>query len=138
MPWYCLFCKGGQEQNVVRMLEERGARPLAPLAVHLRPGREGMEKTRQRLLPGYVFFEQENVPDWAGIGRHSAVLRVLHYQDEQPELKGADLAFDQDRLRQRPPGGHGGTGAEGQQGPPSGPGRRWGRRESVPRHVVFH
>ena len=93
MPWYCLFCKGGQEQNVVRMLEERGARPLAPLAVHLRPGREGMEKTRQRLLPGYVFFEQEDAPDWAGIGRHSAVLRVLHYQDEQPELKGADLAF---------------------------------------------
>ena len=93
MPWYCLFCKGGQEQNVMRMLEERGARPLAPLAVHLRPGREGMEKTRQRLLPGYVFFEQEDAPDWAGIGRHSAVLRVLHYQDEQPELKGADLAF---------------------------------------------
>ena len=24
MPWYCLFCKGGQEQNVMRMLEEQG------------------------------------------------------------------------------------------------------------------
>ena len=56
MPWYCLFCKAGQEQSVIRMLEERGARPLAPLAVHMRPGQKGMERVRQRLLPGYVFF----------------------------------------------------------------------------------
>ena len=93
MPWYCLFCKGGQEQNVIRMLEERGARPLAPLAVHMRPGQQGMERVKQRLLPGYVFFEQAGEPDWTGIGRHSAVLRVLHYQDESPELRGADLSF---------------------------------------------
>ena len=93
MPWYCLFCKAGQEQNVIRMLEERGARPLAPLAVHMRPGQKGMERVRQRLLPGYVFFEQADAPDWPGIVRHSAVLRVLHYQDETPELRDADLAF---------------------------------------------
>lgn len=93
MPWYCLFCKGGQEQNVMRMLEERGARPLAPLAVHVRPGARGQERVRQRLLPGYVFFEQEETPDWDGVRRYSSVLRVLHYQDETPELRGADLDF---------------------------------------------
>ena len=93
MPWYCLFCKGGQEQNAIRMLIERGARPLAPLAVHMRPGQKGVERVRQRLLPGYVFFEQAGVPDWAGISRHSSVLRILHYQDETPELRGTDLDF---------------------------------------------
>lgn len=93
MPWYCLFCKGGQEQNVMRMLEERGARPLAPLAVHVRSGAKGQQKTRQRLLPGYVFFEQEEVPDWMGIIRYSSVLKILHYQDETPELRGSDLEF---------------------------------------------
>ena len=93
MPWYCLFCKAGQEQNVIRMLEERGARPLAPLAVQLRPGGKGMERVRRRLLPGYVFFEQEDAPDWRGIIRYSAVLKVLHYRDETPELRDADLAF---------------------------------------------
>ena len=93
MPWYCLFCKAGQEQNVMRMLEERGALPLAPLVVHVRAGAKGEERTRQRLLPGYVFFEQADAPDWPGIVRHSAVLRVLHYQDETPELRDADLAF---------------------------------------------
>ena len=77
----------------MRMLEERGAQPLAPLAVYLRPGEKGLEKTRRRLLPGYVFFEQAQIPDWAGIGRHSAVLRILHYQDEAPELRGSDLTF---------------------------------------------
>lgn len=93
MAWYCLFCKAGQEQNVIRMLGERGAQPLAPFAVHVRPGQRGMERVRQRLLPGYVFFEQADTPDWPGIVRHSAVLRVLHYQDETPELRDADLAF---------------------------------------------
>jgi transcription antitermination factor NusG len=75
------------------MLEEQGARPLAPIAVHMRPGQQGMERVRQRLLPGYVFFEQADAPDWPGIIRYSAVLRVLHYQDETPELRDADLAF---------------------------------------------
>ncbi len=93
MPWYCLFCKAGQEQNVIRMLEERGAMPLAPLAVQLRPAQKGLERVRRRLLPGYVFFEQADAPDWQGIIRHSAVLKILHYQDETPELRGEDLAF---------------------------------------------
>ena len=93
MAWYCLFCKGGQEQNVMRMLEERGARPLAPLAVHVRSGAKGQERTKQRLLPGYVFFEQADTPDWLGIIRYSSVLKILHYQDETPELRGSDLDF---------------------------------------------
>jgi len=93
MAWYCLFCKGGQESSVMRMLEERGARPLAPLVIHVRSGKGGSETTRQRLLPGYVFFEQGEDPDWTGIGSHSAVLRILHYQDETPELRDADLTF---------------------------------------------
>ena len=93
MPWYCLFCKAGQENNVMRMLEERGAMPLAPLAVHVRAGAKKSERTRQRLLPGYVFFEQAEEPDWMGIIRYSSVLKILHYQDETPELRGADLEF---------------------------------------------
>lgn len=93
MPWYCLFCKAGQEQNVIRMLQERGAQPLAPMAVHFRPGERGVERARRRLLPGYVFFEQGEAPDWPGILRYSSVLKILHYQDETPELRGADLDF---------------------------------------------
>ena len=77
----------------MRMLEERGAMPLAPLAVHVRAGAKKQERTRQRLLPGYVFFEQAEEPDWTGIIRYSSVLKILHYQDETPELRGADLEF---------------------------------------------
>ena len=40
-----------------------------------------------------MFFEQEEAPDGQRIARHSAVLKVLHYQDEAPELRGEDLAF---------------------------------------------
>ena len=93
MAWYCLFCKGGQEQNVMRMLEEQGAKPLAPLVVHAQAKGRAVERVRQRLLPGYVFFEQADDPDWKQIVRYSSVLKVLHYQDETPELRGADLDF---------------------------------------------
>ncbi len=93
MAWYCLFCKGGQEQSVMQMLRQRGALPLSPLVVRPRPGQKGLERAQARLLPGYVFFEQEGPVDWPGLLRFSAVLRVLHYQDEDPVLRGADLAF---------------------------------------------
>ena len=77
----------------MQMLEERGAQPLAPLAVHVRTGAKAGERTRQRLLPGYVFFEQEDEPDWTELIRYSSVLKILHYQDETPELRGPDLDF---------------------------------------------
>ena len=35
-PWYCLFCKAGQEQNVIRMLEEHGAKPIKLSSLLLR------------------------------------------------------------------------------------------------------
>ena len=40
-----------------------------------------------------MFFEQEDEPDWQGIIRYSSVLKILHYQDETPELRGTDLDF---------------------------------------------
>lgn len=77
----------------MQMLRQRGALPLSPLVVRPRPGQKGLERAQARLLPGYVFFEQEGPVDWPGLLRFSAVLRVLHYQDEDPVLRGADLAF---------------------------------------------
>ena len=77
----------------MEMLRQRGAVPLSPLVVKPQQGRKEPRRTQARLLPGYVFFEQEGEPDWMGIIRFSSVLKILHYQDETPELRGADLDF---------------------------------------------
>ena len=93
MESYCLFCKSGQEGRIIELLNRSGYSAFSPLSVRNKPEVGGLRRTKARLLPGYVFFEQEDEPDWAGISRYSAVLKVLHYQDETPELRGEDLSF---------------------------------------------
>ena len=70
-----------------------GADPLAPLAVRYQAGTHGVKRARARLLPGYVFFDFDGTPDWDTIRRHSAILKVLHYEDGTRALRGEDLNF---------------------------------------------
>lgn len=69
------------------------AEPLAPLAVRYQPGTHGTKRTKARLLPGYVFFDYDGTPDWDTIVRHTAVLKVLRYEDGARALRGDDLKF---------------------------------------------
>ena len=69
------------------------AEPLAPLAVRYQPGTHGTKRTKARLLPGYVFFDYDGTPDWGTIVRHTAVLKVLRYEDGARALRGDDLKF---------------------------------------------
>lgn len=93
MPWYCLFCKGGEEGRVMEMLRQRGAIPLSPLVARPQQGKQGLRRAQARLLPGYVFFEQPDTPPWEGIQRFSSVLKVLQYEDGERALRHEDLDF---------------------------------------------
>ena len=90
---YCLFCKSGQEGLVIDLLKRSGYAAFSPLAVQNKPDAGGMKRTRARLLPGYVFFDAEDNPDWNRILRYSGVLKVLRYEDGVCALHGEDLAF---------------------------------------------
>lgn len=93
MESYCLFCKSGQEGDVITLLNRQGCAAFSPLAVRHKSGQDGLKRTRARLLPGYVFFDAENEPDWERIRRYSAVLKVLRYEDGERALRNDDLAF---------------------------------------------
>jgi transcription antitermination factor NusG len=93
MESYCLFCKSGQEGTVIELLKRSGLNAFSPLAVRYRSDENGLSRTRARLLPGYVFFEAEDEPDWERILRYTGVLKVLRYEDGYCALRGEDLAF---------------------------------------------
>lgn len=93
MGSYCLFCKSGQEGEVITLLERGGMKAFSPLAVRNKPGEGGLRRVKARLLPGYVFFDAEGEPDWERIRRYSAVLKVLRYEDGTCAMRGEDLAF---------------------------------------------
>ena len=93
MESYCLFCKSGEEGLVIDLLNLRGLAAFSPLAVRSKPSERGLVRTKARLLPGYVFFDAEEEPDWETIRRFSGVLKVLHYEDGTRALRHEDLAF---------------------------------------------
>ena len=93
MESYCLFCKSGEENAVIGLLTRCGYVAFSPLTVRNRPDADGLRRTKARLLPGYVFFDAEEEPDWDRIRRFSAVLKVLRYEDGNAALRGEDLDF---------------------------------------------
>ena len=90
---YCLFCKSGQESRVMNKLRARGYDPLAPFVIRWKPSAQGIKRSACRLLPGYVFFETADIPDWSQLISDEEVLRILQYEDGQYALRGSDLAF---------------------------------------------
>lgn len=93
MESYCLFCKSGQEGLIIELLKRSGYSAFSPLAVRSKPEAGGLRQTKARLLPGYVFFDADDVPDWETVRRYSGVLKVLRYEDGNCALRGEDLAF---------------------------------------------
>ena len=79
MGSYCLFCKSGQEGAVIGLLKRSGRTAFSPFTVRNKPDGGACRRTRARLLPGYVFFDAEEAPDWSEVQRFSGVLKVLRY-----------------------------------------------------------
>ena len=90
---YCLFCKSGQENRVIEKLKSDGYAPFAPLVVRWKPLNGKIRQTRSRLLPGYVFFDAEALPNWQNIYAIEPVLRILQYDDGERILRGSDAEF---------------------------------------------
>ena len=90
---YCLFCVSGLENKVVSWLKAAGYIPISPQVVRWKASAGIVCKSLCRLLPGYVFFDAEEVSDWSGIQAHKDVLRVLQYEDGERALRGSDAEF---------------------------------------------
>ena len=97
MESYCLFCKSGQEGRIIELLNRSGYSAFSPLSVRNKPDAGGLRRTKARLLPGYVFFDADEAPDWENIRRYSGVLKILRYEDFTDHFglfnAGADVGF---------------------------------------------
>lgn len=76
-----------------KLRARRGYNPLAPFVIRWEPSAQGIKRSACRLLPGYVFFETADIPDWSQLNSDEEVLRILQYEDGQYALRGSDLAF---------------------------------------------
>lgn len=90
---YCLFCRAGQEGKVMDCLCKGGISCFSPQVDRWKPEKSGSVKRLCRLLPGYVFIESEEEPDWNELRKISGVLRVLSYADGTYALRGSDMGF---------------------------------------------
>lgn len=90
---YCIFCISGHENKVVSILSIAGYEPLAPQVVRWKQTKLGLTKKTCQLLPGYVFFDSDIIPEWSSITQHNSVLRILQYEDGERALRGSDLEF---------------------------------------------
>lgn len=90
---YCLFCKPGQEQFVVTDLGKKGYTALAPLVIRWKKAGAELRKSACRLLPGYVFFDSLQEPEWGDILGNSGIIRALKYDNGEYALKGDDVEF---------------------------------------------
>ncbi len=97
MKQYCVFCASGKERITCLHLEGlTGGEAISPRVVcHI--SRQGVwEDYEYGLLPGYVFLflaEGEESLPVAKILKLPDVLKILHYDQGQYELRGADAAF---------------------------------------------
>ncbi len=93
METYCLFCASGQESKLMEKLKRDGYKPLAPQMARWKPVKGKLRRVTCRLLPGYVFFDSETMPNWLGIYSFPSVLKILEYGDGARALRGSDLEF---------------------------------------------
>ena len=89
----CLFCRSGRESVLIARLAKAGYPATSPLARRVFIGPKDRHDDLRCLLPGYVFFESPDEPDWDSIRRIPEVYRVLAYADGSRSLRGHDLEF---------------------------------------------
>ena len=94
VPVYCLFCRSGREERVMDRLRRMGMSPMAPQVRKAVAGASGSKGGKlARLMPGYVFFDAEQSPDWHEVRQIPDVLKVLAYSDGEFALRSEDLKY---------------------------------------------
>lgn len=91
----CLFCNTGKEEQVVRLIAEKGwGRAIFARRIKTVQKNGGWTELASPLLPGYVFVYSAGDEDLcAELSGLNHVIRVLTYGDGTEILTGRDLEF---------------------------------------------
>jgi transcriptional antiterminator NusG len=93
---FCICCKESKENDVELFLKQMGYNVISALAERTIIVNGKIENVLRSVIPGYVFFESENLLDiftWKEICGMEYIFFPLKYADNEKGLRGNDLVF---------------------------------------------
>ena len=92
---YCIFCETSYENEVEIFLKRLGYNIISALVERKIVKAGKIKKEYRSIIPGYVFFETNEEPDWIEICKYKHIYYPLQYLNTQKQLKDKDLHFVQ-------------------------------------------
>ena len=91
---FCVFCEASWESKIEEFLKKLGYNSVISALVERNIYKHGkFVKVLRSIIPGYVFFENDNEPDWNKICSHKHIYYPLQYLDNDKRLRTNDLHF---------------------------------------------
>jgi transcriptional antiterminator NusG len=91
--FFCVFCETSRESNVEKYLQNIGYKVVSALAERKVVKNGKWVKELRSIIPGYVFFESGNEPNWEEISKSRQIYYPLSYENNEKRLKNNDLRF---------------------------------------------
>ena len=91
--FYCLFCETSREPEAEALLKKLGCTVISVLVERNIYKNGKFAKESRPIIPGYVFIEAENEPDWKEICKLKYVYKPLRYSGNRKKLRGNDFEF---------------------------------------------
>jgi transcription antitermination factor NusG len=91
--YYCLSCIRGKEFSIEKRLSRNGVHilPVVTDQWFIKQGKRVLKKVP--LIPGYVFLQEEDEPDWQRICQINNIISPLRYGDGTTAFRSVDLEF---------------------------------------------
>ena len=93
---FCIFCETTRENKVELFLQKTGYNVISALVERRIIVNGKIENVLRSIIPGYVFFETENILDgiaWKEICKMQYIYYPLKYTDNENKIRGKDLEF---------------------------------------------
>jgi hypothetical protein len=90
---FCVFCKTLQESRVEAFLQNLGYNVISALVERKIIKNGKPVKILRAIIPGYVFFENTNEPEWDEICKSRHIYYPLSYENNEKRLRNNDLKF---------------------------------------------
>lgn len=95
MNTYCIFCRNGSEQKIVKFINEHNnqVKAIAPTRIISEKTGKKWSNITKPLIPGYVFLYCEEETDLFKSPKLKDIYKVLEYDSGIRNLAGADLDY---------------------------------------------
>jgi transcriptional antiterminator NusG len=90
---YCVFCESTRESKVELFLKNLGYNVISALAERKVVKNGKTIKELRSIIPGYVFFENDNEPEWNEIIKSKHIYYPIRYGNNEKKLRDNDLRF---------------------------------------------